>query len=45
MMGPYSKKFGGRVKLDQIMPAANINYWDLLFLNTHADANGRNTLY
>ena len=44
MMGPYWQKFGGQVQLDQITEAANTKYWDLSFLNKHANANDRNTL-
>ena len=44
MMRPYWQKFGGRVRLVQIMQVAGINIWDLPFLNKHADGNGRNKL-
>ena len=44
MMGTYWQKFGGRVRLDQIMQAANINILDLPFPNKYANGNGRNKL-
>ena len=40
MMGTYSQKFGGQVRLDQIMEAVNTKYWDLPFLNKHVNVNG-----
>ena len=43
-MGPYWRKFGGRVQMDQIMHAADLNYWDLSFLQKHANSNDRNML-
>ena len=43
-MGTYSQKFGGQVRLDQIMEAVNTKYWDLPFLNKHVNVNGSEKL-
>ena len=44
MMKPYWQKFGGRVRFDQILDAANMNVWDLPQLDRHLDGNGKNRL-
>ena len=44
MIGTYWQKFGGRVRLDQIMDNVGTIHHDLPFLKKHADVNGRNKL-